>query len=73
MSGTGFSWAQILVPVFCATSEMHPSSGDKGEKSNDQQQDPGMSPAVKSLKNLKQGRKLFSFFHLAAPSELQDV
>lgn len=52
---------------------MHPSSGHKGEKTNEHQQDPEVYPAVKSLKNLKQGRKLFFFFPLAAPSELQGV
>lgn len=66
LSGTGFSGIQTLVPLACASSEMHPSSGDKGEKSNEQQQDPGMSPAVKSLKYLKEGRKLF--FSFGSPS-----
>lgn len=35
VSGTGFSGVQILVLLACAGPEMHPSSGHKGEKTNE--------------------------------------
>lgn len=57
-----FLGVQILVVLACARSEMYPSSGDKEEKTNEQQQDSGITPAVKTSKNLKQGRKYFLSF-----------
>lgn len=45
----------------CARSEMCTSSGKKGQKTNEHQQDPEVYPAVKSLENVKQGRKLMFF------------
>lgn len=48
-----------LVLLACAGSEMHPSSGDRGEKTNEHQQ---RLCGVFSQKNVKKGRKLIFFF-----------